>query len=67
MIQIVYAVNGVVALISADQPAIRLHPADAFVFHRRAIADPLGVKVGLRGLEGSAEVVVATLVFDNHR
>ena len=64
--QIVYAVNGVVALIIADQPAIRLHPADAFVFHRRAVADPPGVKVGLRGLEAHAEVVVATLVFDNH-
>jgi len=63
MVQIVYAVNGAIALSIADQPAITLHPTDAFVFHPRAVAQPLGVKVGLRGLAANADVVVATLVF----
>jgi environmental stress-induced protein Ves len=63
VVQIVYAATDGVVLMIADQPAVTLHPADAFVFHPRAVAAPLGVKVGLRGLAASAEVVVATLVF----
>ncbi|MDQ2998930.1 MAG: HutD family protein [Chloroflexota bacterium] len=63
VVQIVYAVTDAVTLMIADQPAITLHPADAFVFHPRAVAEPLGAKVGLRGSETSAEVLVATLVF----
>jgi environmental stress-induced protein Ves len=63
VVQIMYAVTGAVALAIAEQPAITLHPADAFVFHPRAVADPLGVKVALRGLEAHTEVIVATLVF----
>jgi len=66
MVQIVYAVNGAVALEIAEQPAITLHPADAFVFHPRAVADPLGVKVGPCGLAAHAEMVVATLVFGSN-
>jgi environmental stress-induced protein Ves len=63
VVQIVYAVTGTVALMLAAQSAITLHPADAFVFHSRAVAQPLGMNVGLRGLAAQAEVVVATLVF----
>ena len=65
VVQIVYAVNGSVALTIADQPAVMLNPDDAFVFHPRAVAEPLGVNVMLRGLAANAEVVVATLVFDS--
>jgi hypothetical protein len=63
VVQIVYAVTGAVALDIAEQPAVTLHPADAFVFHPRAVTDRLGANVGLRGLAAHAEVVVATLVF----
>jgi environmental stress-induced protein Ves len=63
VVQIVYAATDAIALMIADQPAITLHPADVFVFHPRAVAQPLGVNVGLRALGASAEVVVATLVF----
>ena len=63
VVHVVYAVTDAVALQIAEQPAVTLHPADAFVFHPRAVADPLGVKVGLRGLAAHAEMVVATLVF----
>jgi environmental stress-induced protein Ves len=63
VVQIVYAATDAVALIIADQPAITLHPADAFVFHARALGQPLGVKIGLRGLEARVQVIVATLVF----
>lgn len=66
VVQIVYAVNSTVALVIADQPAITLNPADAFVFHPRAVAEPLGAKVRLRSLSASAEVVVATLVFGSN-
>lgn len=65
VVQIVYTVNGAVALAVADQPAVTLNPADAFVSHPRAVAQPLGAKVGLCGLAASAEVVVATLVIGN--
>jgi environmental stress-induced protein Ves len=65
VVHIVYAVTGAAALEVAEQPAVALHPADAFVFHPRAVADPLGASVGLRGLEARAEVLVATLVFGN--
>jgi environmental stress-induced protein Ves len=64
VVQIVYAATDSVALMIADQPAVTLHPADAFVFHPRAVAKPLGMNVGLRSLGTNAEVVVATLVFD---
>ena len=63
VVQIVYAAAGAVALVIAGQPAITLNSADAFVFHPRAVADPLGVKVGLRSLDAHADVIVATLVF----
>jgi environmental stress-induced protein Ves len=63
VVQIVYSVTGAVALMIADQPTITLNSTDAFVFHPRAVVQPLGVKVGLRGLDAHAEVVVATLVF----
>ena len=63
VVQIVYAAAGAVALVIAGQPAITLHSADAFVFHPRAVAAPLGVKVGLRSLDAHADVIVATLVF----
>jgi environmental stress-induced protein Ves len=63
VVHVVYAVNGVVALEIAGQPAVTLHPADAFVFHPRALGQPLGMKVGLRALEAHAKVIVATLVF----
>jgi hypothetical protein len=63
VVHVVYAVTGAVALQIAEQPAVTLHPADAFVFHPRAVADRLGANVGLRGLAAHAEVVVATLVF----
>ena len=63
VVQIVYAATGAVTLAIADQQAVTLHPADAFVFHPRAVAQPLGVKIGLRGLAANADVVVATLVF----
>ncbi|MEO7911175.1 MAG: HutD family protein [Roseiflexaceae bacterium] len=63
VVQIVYAVTDAVALMIADQPAITLNPADAFVFHLRALGKPLGVQIGLRSLAASAKVVVATLVF----
>jgi len=63
VVQIVYAAAGAVALVIAGQPAITLNSADAFVFHPRAVAAPLGVKVGLRSLDAHADVIVATLVF----
>lgn len=63
VVQIVYAVADGVALMIADQPPITLNPADAFVFHPRALGEPLGVQVGLRSLKTHAEVLVATLVF----
>jgi environmental stress-induced protein Ves len=63
VVQVVYAVTCAVALQIAEQPAVTLHPADAFVFHPRAVADRLGANVGLRGLAAHAEVVVATLIF----
>jgi environmental stress-induced protein Ves len=67
LVQILYAVNGAVALEIVGQPVARLNPGDAFVFHQRDAAAPLGVQVGLRGLAAHTEVVVATLVFDNRR
>jgi environmental stress-induced protein Ves len=63
VVQIVYAATDAVALMIAKQPAITLHPADAFVFHPRSVVQPLGVNVGVRGLGAKAEVLVATLVF----
>jgi environmental stress-induced protein Ves len=66
VVQIVYAVTGAVALKIAEQPAVTLHPADAFVIHPRVVTDRLGANVGLRGLDAHAEVVVATLVFGDH-
>jgi environmental stress-induced protein Ves len=63
VVMLVYAVSGAVALLIADQPGVMLNPADAFVFHPRAQAAPLGAEIKLRGTAGSAAVVVATLVF----
>jgi environmental stress-induced protein Ves len=63
VVHVVYAATGAVALAIAGQPAVTLHPADAFVFHPRALGEPLGAKVGLRSLDAHAIVVVATLVF----
>jgi environmental stress-induced protein Ves len=63
VVHVVYAANGEVAIEIAGQPAITLHAADAFVFHARALGQPPGVKIGLRGLEAHADVIVATLVF----
>jgi len=65
VVQIVYAVADAVALLIANQPAITLNSADAFVFHPRALGEPLGAKVGLHSLDTHAEVVVATLVLDS--
>lgn len=63
VVQVVYAVNGALALVIAGQPAITLHSADAFVFHPRSVVAQLGMQVGLHSLDGHAEVVIATLVF----
>jgi hypothetical protein len=41
----------------------RSQPADVFVFHPRAVANPPGVKAGLRGVDAHAERVAAMLVF----
>jgi environmental stress-induced protein Ves len=63
IVQVVYAVNGAVDIELAGQPAVTLHAADAFVFHPRAVAQPLGVSAGLRALVGRADVLIATLVY----
>jgi environmental stress-induced protein Ves len=63
VVRIICAVNGAVELAIAGQPAVTLNPADAFVFHPRAVDQPLGVRVGLRSLNAYADLIVATLVF----
>lgn len=62
VVHVVYAVNGAVAIEITGQPAVKLHPADAFVFHPRAVAQPVGPNVGLRSLAGRADALVATVV-----
>jgi environmental stress-induced protein Ves len=63
VVHVVYAVNGAMAIEVAGQHAVTLHPADAFVFHPRAVAQPLDVNVALRGLAGRADALVATLIY----
>lgn len=66
VVQIVYAAAGDIELMVAGQASVWLHPGDAFVFDPRAVADPLGVQVGMRGLDEHCKLVIATLVFATH-
>jgi hypothetical protein len=60
VVQLVYAVNDAVVIEIDGQDSVALNPADAFVFHPRAVGQELGVNARLRGL---GDVVVAMMMF----
>jgi environmental stress-induced protein Ves len=63
VVHILYAAAGAAALATAGQPAIKLDPADAFVFDPCAAATPPGVRAEIRSLDAQCDLVLATLAF----